>query len=139
MRHMSPISMRGILLTALVLVAACDDGPTAPPPGIQPQIVNNTDAFSYQITDLGNVTGSYSYTWQNTGTLAKITHASNAGATGTATLTLRDAAGTQVYTGAFAPSGEPVSAPTGVAGAWTVTVTYSNYSNAQVNFAVAKQ
>jgi len=139
MRCMSLISTRGILLTGVVLVAACGEGPTASPPGIQPQIVNNTDGFSYQITSLDHVSGSYNYTWQNTGTLAKVTHASNAGASGTATLTLRDATGTQVYTGAFATTGEPVSAPAGVAGAWTVTVTYSNYSNAQVNFAVVKQ
>src|SRR6476661_8902534 len=34
---------RTAALTALVWVAACGDGPTAP--GIQPQITNNTDAF----------------------------------------------------------------------------------------------
>lgn len=139
MRLMSSIAIRGALLGALALAAACSDGPTAPPPGIQPQIVNNADAFSYQITDLNDVTGTYQYTWQNTGTLAKVTHASNAGASGTATVSLRDAAGTQVYSGPFATSGEPLSAPAGVAGAWTITVTFTNYSNAQVNFAVTKQ
>ena len=138
-RH-RPIRGRAVLvLVATLLVAACNDSGTAPPPGIQPQIVNNTDAFSYQITNLSAVTGTYTYTWQNTGTLAKVTHASNAGGTGTATLTLKDANGTQVYTGPFASSGQVTSSPAGVAGAWTVMVTYANYSNAQVNFAVAKQ
>jgi hypothetical protein len=135
----NPISIRVVAFAALALIAACGDDPTAPPPGIQPQIVNNTDAFSYQITSLDNVSGTYSYTWQNTGTLAKVTHASNAGASGTATLTLRDAVGTQVYSGALATSGEPVSAPAGVAGAWTIIVTYTSYGNAQVNFALVKQ
>jgi len=128
-----------LALALLVFVAACSDGPTAPPPGIQPQITNNTDAFAYQLTNLDNVTGTYNYTWQNTGTLAKVTHSSNAGATGTATLTLRDAAGTQVYSGVLASSGQPISSPAGMPGAWTVTVTYAAYSNAQVNFGVMKQ
>jgi hypothetical protein len=138
-RTLTWVSKRGILAAALVAAAACSDNGTQPPPGIQPQITNIADAFSYQITNLDNVTGTYDYTWQNTGTLARVTHASNAGATGTATLVLRDAAGTQVYSGAFASSGQPVSSPAGVAGAWTIRVTYTNYGNAQVNFAVAKQ
>lgn len=131
-------SLRGITLACLMVAAACSSDPTAPP-GVQPQIVNNTDAFSFQVTSLSRVTGTYGYTWQNTGTLAKITHASDAGATGTAILTVRDAAGAQVYSGAFATSGEPVSSPAGVAGAWTITVVFTNYSNTQVNFGVVKQ
>lgn len=131
-------SLRGITLACLVLAAACGSDPTAPP-GIQPQIVNNTDAFSFQVTSLSSVTGVYTYTWQNTGTLAKITHASDAGGTGTATVTIKDAAGTQVYSGAFATSGEITTSPAGVAGTWTITVTFTNYSNTQVNFGVVKQ
>lgn len=129
---------RAIIVACSILVVACGSDPVAPP-GIQPQIVNNTDAFSFQVTSLNGVTGTYPYTWQNTGTLAKITHASNAGASGTATLTIRDAVGAQVYSGALATSGEPVTSPAGVAGAWTLTVTFTNYSNAQVNFGVVKQ
>src|SRR5688572_30065027 len=120
--------------TALVLVAGCGDGPTAP--GVEPQITNIADAFSYQVTSLQNFSGTHSYTWQNTGTVAKITHASDAGATGSATVTIRDAAGTQVYSGQLTSSGEPLSGPAGVAGAWTITIAYSAYSNTQVNFAV---
>jgi hypothetical protein len=128
---------RTVALTALVWVAACGDGPTAP--GIQPQIINNTDAFSYQVSSIQGFSGTYNYTWQNTGTVAKITHASDAGASGSATLTVKDAAGTQVYSGQLASTGQPLSDPVGVAGAWKITVVYSNYSNTQVNFAVLKQ
>lgn len=138
MHAMTSKSTLGAVLLALTLTVACGDSPTAPP-GIQPQITNLTDAFSYQITNLDQVTGTYVYTWQNTGTLAKVTHASDAGASGTATLTLEDANGTQVYSGALATSGEPLSSPAGVAGAWKITVTYANYSNTQVNFGVVKQ
>lgn len=136
MLHTNPI--RGLALVAFVLAAACGGDPTAPP-GIQPQIVNNTDAFSFQITNLNHVSGTYPYAWQNTGTLAKVTHASDAGASGTAIVTVTDAVGTQVYSGPLATSGEPVSSPAGAAGTWTITVTFTNYSNTQVNFAVVKQ
>jgi hypothetical protein len=128
---------RAAAIIALALVAGCGDGPTAP--GIQPQITNNTDAFSYQVSSIQNFSGTYSYSWQNTGTAAKITHASDAGATGTATLTVKDGAGTQVYSGQLASSGEPLTAPAGVAGPWSITVVYANYSNTQVNFAALKQ
>ena len=124
-------------ISTLVLLGACGDGPTAP--GIEPQITNLSDAFSYQVSSIQNFTGTYSYTWQNTGTVAKVTHASDAGASGSATLTVRDAEGTQVYAGQVATSGEPLSAPAGVAGAWTITIVYTDYSNTQVNFAVLKQ
>ena len=124
-------------VTALVLVAACGDDPTAP--GIEPQITNLSDAFTYQVSSIQNFTGTHNYTWQNTGTVAKITHASDAGATGSATLTVRDAVGTEVYSGQLATSGEPLSDPAGVSGAWTITIVYSDYSNTQVNFGVLKQ
>jgi len=124
-------------VTALVLVAGCGDDPTAP--GIEPQITNLSDAFSYQVSSIQNFTGTYSYSWQNTGTIAKITHASDAGATGSATLTVRDADGTQVYSGQLVSSGEPLTEPAGVAGDWTITIVYSDYSNTQVNFGVLKQ
>ena len=129
--------IRTAAVAALVLVAGCGDGPTAP--GIEPQISNLSDAFSYQVTGIDNFSGTYSYTWQNTGTTAKITHASDAGATGSAALTVRDAGGVQVYSGQLAASGEPLSAPVGAAGAWTITIVYTAYSNTQVNFAVLKQ
>lgn len=135
----SSITVRSIGLVALFLLAACGDEATAPAPGIQPQITNNTDAFSYQLTDLDGASGSWDYTWQNTGTFAKVRHASNAGGTGTAVVTVKDATGTQVYTGPFASSGEIVSSPAGVAGAWSITVLYTNYSNTQVSFSVVKQ
>ena len=138
MRASASLSIRAAALTVLALVAACSSDSTAPP-GIQPQVTNNTDAFSYQVSAIQNFSGTNSYSWQNTGTVAKITHASDAGATGTATLTVQDAAGTQVYTGQLLSSSQPLTAPAGVAGAWTIKIVYSNYSNTQVNFGVLKQ
>jgi hypothetical protein len=139
MRAHSSLAIRAGLAVVLLAATACGDDPTSAPPGIQPQITNSTDAFSYQLTDLSSVAGTWDYTWQNTGTLAKVTHASDGGALGTASVSIRDAAGTQVYAGAFAATGETISSPAGVAGAWTISVSYSDYSNTQVNFAVVKQ
>lgn len=128
---------RAATFAALVLLGACGDSPAAP--GIEPQITNQTDAFTYQVSDLDNVSGTFNYTWQNTGTGAKITHSSDAGATGTATLTVQDDDGTLLYSGQLASSGEPLTSPAGVAGAWTIRLVYSDYSNSQVNFAVLKE
>jgi len=124
-------------IAVLLVAVACGDSPAAP--GIEPQITNNTDVFSYQVSDLAGVTGSWDYAWHNTGTVAKITHASDAGAAGAATVTIRDAAGTQVYSESFATSGEVMTSPAGLAGTWTISVTFSSYTNTQVNFAVIKQ
>jgi len=139
MRTHSTFAARTMASAILLSVVACGDSPTDTPPGIQPQITNLADAFSYQVTSLSDVTGAWDYEWQNGGTLAKVTHASDAGAAGTATVTIHDGAGTQVYSGPFDTSGETVTSPVGVAGTWMITVTYTAYSNSQVNFAVVRQ
>jgi len=128
---------QALAFSGLILALGCGDGPTAP--GIQPQITNLTDAFTYQVSSIQNFTGTYTYHWQNSGTVAKVTHASDAGATGSAALTVRDAAGMLVYSGQLASTGQPSTDPAGVAGAWTITIVYSDYSNTQVNFGVLKQ
>ena len=135
--RVNAVVTRAAALAALVLLSACGDNPAAP--GIEPQINNATDAFTYQVSDLDNVSGTYTYTWQNTGPGAKITHSSDAGATGTATLTVRDDDDTLLYSGQLASSGEPLTSPAGVAGAWAIRLVYSDYSNSQVNFAVLKE
>lgn len=135
MRTPGSTLLRSVALLALAWLVACDS-PTSP--GIEPEITNNPDAFSYQVRDIRNVSGTWEYTWQNGGTLATVSHSTNAGATGSATLTLLDAAGTQVYSSDLLTSGEPTTAPAGVAGAWTVRIVYSSYSNSQVNFELSR-
>jgi len=138
MRNLRSAHLPSPLLVIMLVLAACSSDPTAPP-GIQPQITNNTDNFAFQITNLNNVTGTYDYTWQHTGTVARITHSSNAGSAGSATLILRDAVGTQVYSGPLATTGQPLTSPAGVAGAWTIRLVFTNYSNTQINFGVMTQ
>jgi hypothetical protein len=108
----------GLLL--LALAAACDY--TTAPLSTEPQVTNNPDDFRLQVNNLNNVSGSLEYTWQNSGTVAAVTQTPGAGSFGTATITIRDNAGTQVYSRDLKQTGPFVSMPAGAAGSWTIHV-----------------
>lgn len=133
MRRLSPPGVRWWLTAACIALAACSDPVTAP--GRDPEIINATDNFQYQISDIRSFSGTQVYTWQNSGTTAKVNQ-SAAISSGTATLVIRDANGTQVYSRSLADNGTFVSSA-GVAGSWTVSVTYASV-DATVNFRVDK-
>lgn len=134
MRSMSPSSMRWITVGVVVMaLAACSDAATSP--GRDPQIVNATDNFQYQISDIRAFSGNQVYTWQNSGTTAKVNQ-SAAITSGAVSLVLRDANGTQVYSRSLADNGTFLSSA-GVAGTWTVVVSYAT-ADATVNFRVDK-
>jgi hypothetical protein len=125
---------RGTLLLAIVCLTACgDDTPTSP--GIQPEIINATDNFEYQVTDVRNHSATASYTWQNTGPAATVDHSTTVTG-GTATLVILDANEAQVYSRSLAESGS-FPTVTGAAGGWTVRIIYDGAS-ATVNFRVQK-
>ncbi len=114
------------MFTALALTVGCgsSSNPNAALNAFQPEIVNNTDAFSFQATAVENVSATMVYSWQNTGTQATINH-SSAVDSGTVSVTILDANGTQVYSNPLVASlNEPTTA--GTAGAWTITVTLTN-------------
>jgi hypothetical protein len=125
--------IRRWLAVGSVMLAACGDGPTAV--GRDPEIINTTDNFQYQITDIQDYSGTQSYTWQNTGTTATVNQSASVSG-GSATLVLRDANGAQVYSRSLAENGTFVSSA-GAAGAWTVRVVY-DATDATVNFRVDK-
>jgi hypothetical protein len=116
-----------------VALAACSDGTTAP--GRDPEIINTTDNFQYQITDVQDFSGTQSYTWSNTGTTATVNQSASI-ASGAVSLVLLDANGAQVYSRSLADNGT-YSSGAGAAGTWTVRVTYSA-ADATVNFRVDK-
>jgi hypothetical protein len=120
-------------LLGLAGVTGCGSSPTGP--GIQPQVTNSPDNFQYQTTSIVNYTSTLSYTWQNSGTVANVNQATTVTG-GTATLVILDANGVQVYSRSLADNGTFATA-SGVAGAWTIRVVYSNTS-ATVNFRVQK-
>src|SRR5512134_635312 len=133
-RVSSRIAVVVALATCLALSGCGSDPPTSP--GIQPQISNLPDDFSYQVSSVANFSGTAPYTWQNTGISANINQSTTVTA-GSMTLVITDAVGTQVYSRSLADNGTFVTAD-GVAGTWTIRVTYASASGT-VNFRAQKK
>ncbi len=121
-------------LAALALLGACGGG-NATAPRYQPQVVNLTNDFAFQVTALANVSDEIQYTWRNDGTTANVNQ-SPSNLTGTVTLVILDANGTQVYSRSLAENGT-FATTAGTAGNWTVRVRFTQASGA-VNFRLQK-
>jgi hypothetical protein len=119
----------------IVLIASCAKQVQLTDPAFQPQINNQTDTFAFQVTNLTGVTQTLSYNWQNTGTRADINQASQI-TSGSATLTILDAAGQQVYTSSLASNGTFTTA-TGTSGNWTIRIS-TNDVRGSLNFRVQR-
>ena len=127
----------GVAALALGLLAlACGGNSTGPLAPYDPQIVNVTDNFSFQVTSVSNITWTYTYQWQNTGDSATVNQATN-GTAGSATLTVLDKNGTQLYSQSLTGNGTFGMAK-GVAGPWTIRVRFTNYSGT-IDFNAQKQ
>jgi len=122
-------------LTTLGAVLACGNssGPLAP---FEPQINNAPDNFQFQASGVTNVTWTYTYRWSNTGDSATINHSTTTTA-GSATVTILDKNGTQLYSQPLKPTGTEGMVK-GALGLWTIRVVFTNYSGT-VNFRVQKQ
>lgn len=127
-----------ILVSALALSVACGGSSGSAPvqPQYQPQITNLTDSFAFQLTGVTDGSGSLSYTWQNTGTMASVDRSSTV-SSGTVTLTLRDASNAQVYQGPLEGVSGSVSTAAGTAGSWTIVVDFIHASGT-INFRAQK-
>jgi hypothetical protein len=112
-------------LVVLMAIAGCGSDATSPPvPGVEPEVVNNTDAFQFQVTAVDGYTGVLSYTWSNTGTMAKVDQ-SCAVESGAAVVHLYDSAGNEVYTEDLSVDGS-YSSVEGPAGDWEVRVQFTS-------------
>jgi len=121
----------------MVLQLGCAEiNVTGPRVEIEPGVVNTTDSFVFQAAGLQNVTQTTEYVWQNTGTVANVTQNSNI-TSGTATLRIRDSAGTQVYSNTLAATGT-VATSAGTSGNWTIEVVLTNVTGT-VSFTVQKR
>lgn len=129
------LSFPTLLLVAIALLGCGSSTAPPPAPGIQPEIINITDSFEYQVQSVSNYSRTASYTWTNTGTVAAVDHSSVV-SDGVGTLEVFAADGVQVYSGTLSDSGSTQSAA-GVAGDWTVRITYASFSGT-VNFRVQK-
>ncbi|MEZ5063784.1 MAG: hypothetical protein R3B81_03570 [bacterium] len=115
----SVLSMIGLTATG------CSDNSTALAP-FEPEVSNVPDSFSMQATGVVGVTTTVTYTWSNSATRASINHSTTVDA-GSASLVVKDDAGTIVYDKDLEPSlNEPTAV--GVAGNWTIEVSLTNYS-----------
>ena len=122
-------------LVALTMLAGCGDSTsttaTTTPPPYQLEVSNVANSFAYQASPLKSVSGLTQYSWRNDGTIANVNQ-SPSNLTGTASLVVLDAAGTQVYSRSLTDNGTFVTSA-GTAGMWTVRINFSNVSGA-VNF-----
>jgi hypothetical protein len=134
-RYYSGVLVTVVALAAMLTACGSDNNTTNSLAPFSPEIVNNQDAFQFQVTDAENVTTTVSYTWQNTGTQATVNQSSTVTG-GTVTVTLFDADSTQVYTSGLLASATEQSS-VGTAGAWTVVVTLTNGSGT-LNFRAEK-
>ena len=117
-----------LLLTMAAALTGCgsSSSSTSPLAPFQPQIANLQDSFQFQATGVTSVTWTFTYTWPNSGTAASLNQSTTIAA-GTATVTVLDANGTQVYTNSLSANGT-FATSTGVAGNWTIRVVFTNYS-----------
>jgi hypothetical protein len=121
-----------LLAIGMLAVAGCND---ATSPRYEPEITNVANSFQFQVTDLVRVSDALEYRWQNDGTTATINQSTVLSA-GTATLTLRDAAGTQVYSRSLTENGTFTSTA-GTAGQWRIRIAFANASGT-ANFRVQR-
>lgn len=133
MRRNFGLVTAGLAVLVLTVMAGCSD--SNPISAFQPEIINDTDAFEFQITDARNVSTTLTYSWVNTGAQASVDH-STALDDGVASVVLRDANGTQVYSSGLKASGTEQSLA-GTSGAWSVVVTFSNFDGTS-NFRLQK-
>lgn len=131
---MRPIRTSAMLCAAaaiaLTAIMGCGSS-TAPLAPFQPQITNATDNFQFQATGVTNVTWTHNYTWTISGDSATVNQATTV-TSGSATLILLDANGTQVYSQSLSANGTFGTAK-GVTGTWTVKVVFTNFTGT-VNF-----
>lgn len=120
---------------ALLVASAACGGTNVIGPENQLEVTNVDDSFQWQVTALDNVTQTLTYTWTMTGTVANVNQASALGG-GSATVTVQDAAGTQVYTSSLSQNGT-FTTSAGTAGAWKITVTLDE-ATGTLNFRVQK-
>ena len=129
-RRSSP-AVAGLLL--LVLVSGCGSDPVSP--GRDWQVNNAADTFQFQATAMENYSKTLQYTWTNTGTTASVDQSCSV-TDGSATLAIRDANGTLVYSRNLGQNGS-FPTGTGAAGNWTLVVTLSS-TTGTLNFRAQK-
>jgi hypothetical protein len=102
------------------MTLACADANVIGPAN-QLEVSNNPGIFEWQVTALDGVTQTLTYSWTNPGTSANVNQASSL-SSGSATVRVRDQAGTEVYNRGLGQNGT-FQTSAGTTGTWTVVVT----------------
>jgi hypothetical protein len=123
-----------VALVGILLIAGCGDS-NATAPRYHPQVVNLTNDFAFQVTTLDNVSDNVQYIWRTDGSVVNVNQ-SPSNLSGTVSLVIFDAAGTQVYSRSLAENGT-FTTGVGKPGDWTVSIRFSQASGA-VNFRIQK-
>ena len=105
--------------TVLAVAGCSDDQPVLP--GVQPEVINNTDTFEFQVSSVVNYTGVWQYDWTTTGTIVDVDQ-SCAITGGTVTLRILDSDGVEVYSRNLTEGGS-FTTEAGATGQWNLEVT----------------
>lgn len=108
----------------LLAVTGCSGGDVLAK--YQPQVVNAADQFRFQVSGLNAVTTTHEYTWSNAGQKAGVEQVMLLGG-GAGTITIFDAANTQVYQQPIGTAGVQQTL-SGAPGRWRIRVELSGAS-----------
>jgi uncharacterized lipoprotein NlpE involved in copper resistance len=135
MKNSIPVLIVSTLSIIMLIAVGCSNKNVTDVSPFEAEIINETDAFQFQVTDAANVTTQLNYSWENTGEQATIDHSTSTTA-GSASIVLLDADDVQVYSSSLVASATETSS-VGAPGTWTVRVSLVNFSGT-VNFRVEK-
>jgi hypothetical protein len=127
MKLLRAAAPRFLTVTALLLLLVASGCGDAWSPGKFIQLKNEDGVFQFQVSDIKNYSHTYSYTWVNSVTTGAIVNQLCTISGGDATLVLKDASGTTVYSKSLKQNGRFTSAA-GPAGHWTVQILANNLS-----------
>jgi len=105
----------------LISISGCSEEEDGLGPGTFVQVDNVVDQFRWQFTATAGVTQTLPYTWTTTGPVADVTQSGGV-ITGSGTIVVRDASGTEIYSRDLGEAGVFQTAA-GAVGDWTVVVT----------------
>lgn len=91
------------------------------------RVTNEVDLFRFQISDMKNYSQTFSFTWTHSGTVGAVVDQYSSISGGDATLVLKDASGTTVYSRSLKQNGQFTS-EVGPPGYWTVQILMNKVS-----------
>jgi hypothetical protein len=132
MKSIIKLTSLAIILGIIILMGCKKNNSLA---GFSPEITNLPDNFQLQATSIVDVSTTITYNWTNSGPKANI-DLSGVITSGSGTLTIKDANGTQVYTTDIKATGSSTSTA-GIAGSWKIVLLLTK-ANGNLNFRVQK-